>query len=185
MSHIIEDYYNWVSEELKTNKNSDDIVDIFNYSSGLTEECGEFMKIINRGSLHEEVDMIKFVEEMGDFLWYMVAIHCLIHNDYDKFRESLNIILHTSPKYMEVNALMCDTTKLQGLYRKKIFFAREISDDLINTVYGRCSMRFVHIAHYFGLSMADIATDNMNKLKVRYPNGRSSKYFIELNFRIK
>lgn len=179
------DYYAWVSEELKSNKNGDNNIDIFNYASGMVEECAEFLKIINRGILHSDVDRIKLIEETGDFLWYMTACHCLKYGNFNKFNELMIRMNGNAPKYMEVNALICDTSKLMGLYRKRIFFGREISEEVIEEVYERSFVRFFHLINYFGLFFSDVAVYNKQKLDERYPQGRNSNYYIELNFREK
>lgn len=178
-------YYDWVSEELKSNKNADNNIDIFNYTSGMVEECAEFLKIINRGILHSDIDRVKLMEETGDFLWYLTACHCLKHGNFNKFHKLMIIMNSNVPKYMEVNALICDSSKLMGLYRKRIFFGREISEESMEEIYERTFVRFFHLISYFGFFFSDIAEHNKKKLDERYPKGRDSKYYIELNFREK
>lgn len=180
----IKDYYGWVSDELKVNKNGSVDADLLNYTSGMTEECSEILKVIDKTPLHSDIqtspiERDKFLEETGDYLWYVTAYHVLTNGNCKEFESLIHEWSRNHP-HMEINALMCDSAKLQGMFRKIIFLNKEVDRDEIDIVYRRCVNRFTDIISYFGFIMHQIADYNRVKLGNRYPQGRSSKFFLEL-----
>lgn len=178
------EYYDWVSTELKANDNGTEDADLLNYTSGMTEEASEVMKIINKNILHSdiinnEVEKDKFLEETGDYLWYLTAFHAVKFGNGNSFTTFIWQYNVTFP-HMEINAMMCDSAKLQGLYRKIVFLDKDVKESDIEEVYKRCVRRFFELITYFGFSLYDVMEYNKKKLDIRYPNGRSSKFYIEL-----
>lgn len=183
-------YYDWVAEELVTNKNGSRDIDLLNYTTGMTEEFGEIYKIITKSILHSDIintpdEREKLLGECGDYLWYMTAYHILIYNSYKMYKSKLNILFDQKTKFLELNPLLCDNIKLQGLYRKIIFLNRPVDMAEIESVYNRCFNRFYSMIKYFGFTFSEVMTYNKAKLDKRYPNGRESQYFLELAKRTK
>jgi NTP pyrophosphatase (non-canonical NTP hydrolase) len=180
----IADYYKWVGDELKNNKNADDIVDIFNYVTGMTEECGEILEIIYSNHSHSKIDRNLLKDESGDFLWYAVAYHNITVGNVNEFVKFISKANNTD-KFMEIHLLIYGCTKFQGMYRKKLFLGKEVNDKLIDDMFEENFIRFMHILSYFKLFLSDVYEHNVNKLNERYPEGRTSLYYIELKKTLK
>lgn len=180
----IKQYYNWVGQELKNNKNADDIVDIFNYVTGMSEECGEILEIIDSESSHSKINRVSLVDESGDFLWYAVAYHNIINGNYQDFVKIINNS-NNSDKFMEINLLIHGCLKFQGLHRKTMFLGKEVDSSVKSNIYEENLIRFLHILSYFKIFLSDVYEYNVNKLNERYPEGRSSLYYIELKKTLK
>lgn len=172
-------YYEWVGKELKNNKNADDIVDTFNYVTGMSEECGEMLEIIDADHSHSKIDRHKLKDESGDFLWYAVAYHNIVSGDFSEFIKIIGKA-NDSDKFMEIHLLIGGCLKLQGLYRKRLFLGKEVEQSLIDEKYSENIIRFIHIISYFKIFVSDVYEHNVDKLNERYPDGRTSKYYIEM-----
>lgn len=175
----IKQYYQWVGSELKNNKNADDIVDVFNYVTGMSEECGEIFEIINADHSHSKVDRNALKDESGDFLWYSVAYHNIVSGDFKEFMKIYGRANETD-NFMEIHLLICGSLKLQGLYRKRLFLGKEVNQESIDAIFVENFARFIHIISYFKLFVSEVYEHNVNKLNERYPEGRTSAYYIEL-----
>ena len=181
---IIE-YYNWVQKELKNTSNNDNIIDMLNCSIGLMEESCEFVEIIDCHKQHSEIRTDKlFMEEFGDFSWYLVAMFHLHYGD--KGHEMLSFLINVNlskDTYFHPNVIMVKSGRIIGKFKKILFLGKEYENErgYIEDSLHEIVKEYVSIIVYLRLNLNSILEENYKKLNDRYPDGRKLSYKLELN----
>lgn len=135
---------------------------IQNFGLCVFEECGEVTSIIKKHLYHNHLlDTDKLIKELGDLLWYVVALSKLKNFDFEQ------IYKHSLINELKVNGVFKNMFYLQSVSFK---LSQEFildNDEKEYSIYNFMSY-YLEFIKEFDLKIETIMSANIDKLKKRY-----------------
>lgn len=165
---------------------------------GVVSEVGEVVDILKKEHAYgKELDRVHLGEELADMAWYFMNKDRIMaeQGNYEfstKYHESLNSKTFFEDASSELDVLKDYVTDLGGdgenkyshiLGSLRAMLMIEASDDLDNPQHSglkHCE-NLAQVAYNFGLDFWQILTNNIAKLKVRYPDKFTNEAALNRN----
>lgn len=146
---------------------------------GLLGEFGEFCELIKRRTfLGREVSDKQLVLELGDILYYLLTVARLREVGVNAFEDLWH--LEAKPETMSwyslavgmARCIVCRTCLFLNTLSANVvvgFGGQELEENI------RCSLKWItSMADRLGVSLSELAAENIHKLRIRYPDGFQS-----------
>ena len=133
---------------------------------GLATEIGEIVEAYEK----ENLDIINIAEELGDAFWYTAILVDELSID-PKSLEKFSVVRIDISKLP--TTLCIQTAEMLDKTKKTMFYGKEYNVELLKEqvvrMYNTLHLCSNGINHQINTSMSKILTNNLNKLKIRYP----------------
>ena len=163
------EFHEYLVETRRTiNKDLNEKETVINLIMGLVGESGEIVEVTKKAIFHKKSFDRKFEKEIGDYLWYLARIFDTL--ELHKFYNEIII----SPLGIEKNQLAINILKLSfktNKFAKSILSEGYRNNKQIIFTQWLSLYNYIHNLEYLDLDIRQLFTDNIAKLKLRYPDG--------------
>lgn len=141
---------------------------------GLADEVGELQEVFVEFRYHG-IHPSKLKDELGDVLWYLSAIYTKMELELNKvILSEISIRLFLSADDA-MDRLVIDSGKVCGIVKKGVFHQHGIVLSDLEFYLDRCLWIVGWLCVRYGIDIGEVMAQNIEKLKVRYPDGYSAE----------
>lgn len=135
----------------------------------------EMEEILDNYSEDSVLDPVNILEEIGDVTWYLA----ILGREYNLTLPISNIKSDNPEK--TIMSLIKKTLKILDFLKKKLYYNKEIDDDLFIEISNRILLDTVEYMNYYDIDIHKSFDINIEKLKERYGDKFSSDKAINRN----
>jgi hypothetical protein len=167
----LNEYLTLAEKTLSTQFNCDEKMQrVLHSVIGLATEIEELL--INYTN---SIDSINILEEIGDIEWY----RSILWREYPELSKyTLNVVEKINDPYKTILEINVVILKLQDMIKKKIFYNKEINDELLINLSLELEKKIYQYIIFYNLNIEDVWERNIAKLKARYSEKFSSERAI-------
>lgn len=143
---------------------------------GLAGETGEVMELI----INNEEDKMKWAKELGDILWYSIALMDALHEEFphdifeqvqvyvDNFYHCASCLVDEAPVQSAMNGLVVSIGMIHEKMKHHIMHKEELNLHIVMTELSNVVFYIAKIAKLQGFTIYSVAELNAAKLAHRY-----------------
>lgn len=158
----------------------------YNYALGLIGELGEMAELIKKHVFHDHLADWKFKEELykeiGDMMWYgaRVSAHInkpLYNSLYDNTFQEVHTTSFTIEKQKDLPRFVIQLSRVINEVAWELKYGCDLEEHVVESRLNEMMLLLASIVSYFStnFTLEDIAKQNIEKLKKRYPQGSSKE----------
>lgn len=135
----------------------------------------EMEEILDNYSEIKVLDPVNILEEIGDVTWYLA----ILGREYDLILPKSNIKSENPEK--TIMSLIKKTLKILDFLKKKLYYNKEIDDDLFIEITNSILLDTIEYMNYYEIDIHKSFDINIEKLKERYGDKFTSDKAINRN----
>ena len=159
-----------------------------NWALGLAGEAGEVLELLRDGSyspttfafafnpddkgIEPKVDLEVLTKELGDVMWYIALLCEQAGFDLDEFA---NMARDYISPHISLTIAACNTA---DYIKKVVCHGHDLDTQKLRLLVGACFGHTRLCCHQTGISLSDVLEANIEKLRLRYPEGFSTEASI-------
>lgn len=149
-------------------------LDMSHMALGIATELGELADIFKKNIAYKkDIDWVNASEEVGDVLWYVSNFFTILNTSIAEYTENVTIgasKLSGDRVTDNISAILyCNS--ISGCIDKELLWGGKSIDKLsLKSMLGRLVRELIEICAINGFDISKIMDNNINKLKIRYPD---------------
>lgn len=157
---------------------------------GVVTEAGELMDALKEAIFYDlKFDRENVREEIGDVMWYIMAIVRPEGWDLENIPYEEQSVRSMSPNYFPMSistetirgimGIVTEAGELMDALKKTMFYGRDIDRDNVRKRINNIMQYIMVIMRSEGWDLEDIMQENIDKLKIRYPEQFTTELSIK------